>query len=458
AYLLARSGDSASVPPARVEVEAKRALIQRMRAANPLALAPGQAVVVEFNAAELQALLRWLAQLVAREPRAELVAEHGVIRFRAAIPLADGLSGTRSGTRWEIRSEIPSAVPSVPGSGDDGAPGSATGAATGAATQADRSRPVVVSGLLALAVRDSRLQLSACALALGQVVLPETVCGWLVQSGFQWLARHRDYGPFIRSIDWLTLDDRGLMARYQSLTLDAEALARLKRLTGPDEQIARAVAAQFEALRAATPARAPDRLGAVLRVAFAHASARSAAGDAAVENQAALIAVATLFGHEQIATLAGVALPPDWEHLRDRWMPVALRDRPDWARHFLVGAALAPLSLAQMSNAVGRLKEDLDAAEGTGFSFGDLLADRAGARFGALATGSQSQALALQAHLARGWVASDFMPAAADLPEGLADTELAARFGAVDDPRQRAMMAVLDARIAALPPLLAAPR
>ena len=422
-YLLARSGDSESVPPARVEVAAKRALIERLRAANPLALASGQAAVVEFSGAELQALLRWLAQLLAREPRAELVTDQGVTRFRIAIQPAEWLAVSRP------------------------------------AAEDEPSRPIVVSGLLALGVRDSRLQVSACGLALGQVVLPPTLCEWLVQSGFQWLARHRDYGPFVRSIDWLTLDGRGLMARYQGPVLDADALARLQRLTGADERVAAAVAAQFEALRATAPrlAGAPDRLGAVVRAAFALASARSASGGAAAENQAALVAVATLLGHEQIAALAGVALPQAWEGLRDQLMPVALRGRPDWARHFLVSAALVPLSHAAMSDAVGRLKEDLDAVEGSGFSFGDLLADRAGARFGALATRSEAEALALQARLARGWVESDFMPEAADLPEGLADTELAARFGGADDPRQRALMAVLETRLAALPPLLPVP-
>lgn len=418
-YLLARSGDSESVPPARVEVAVKRALIERLRAANPLALASGQATVVEFSGAELQALLRWSMQLLAREPRAELVTDQGVTRFRLAI----------QPTEW--------------------LPGSSPGAQHG------QSRPIVVSGRLALSVRDSRLQLAACGLALGQVVLPPRVCEWLVQSGFQWLARHRDYGPFVRSIDWLTLDGRGLMARYQGPLLDADALARLQQLTGADERVATAVAAQFEALRETAPrlARAPDRLGAVLRAAFALAADRSASGGAAAENQAALIAVATLLGHEQIAALAGVALPPTWEALRDQLMPVALRGRPDWARHFLVSAALVPLSQAAMTDAVGRLKEDLDAVEGSGFSFGDLLADRAGARFGALATRSEAEALALQARLAAGWVDSDFMPEAADLPEGLGDTELAARFGGPDDPRQRALLAVLDTRLAALPPL-----
>lgn len=422
-YLLARAGDSESVPPAQVEVAAKRALIERLRGANPMALAPGQATVLELDGSELQALLRWSTQLLAREPRAELVTDQGVTRFRLALQPREWL------------------------------PGSPPGA------QRRQSRPIVVSGLLALGVRDSRLQLAACGLALGQVVLPPRVCEWLVQSGFQWLARHRDYGPFVRSIDWLTLDGRGLMARYQAPVLATEALARLQRLTGADERVASAVAAQFEALRAIAPglARAPDRLGAALRAAFALAADRSASGTAVAENQAALIAVATVLGHEQIAALAGVALPPAWETLRDRLTPVELRGRPDWARHFLVGAALAPLSHSAMSDAVGRLKEDLDAVEGSGFSFSDLLADRAGARFGTLATGSESEALALQAHLARGWAESDFMPEAADLPEGLTDAELAARYGGVDDPRQRVVLALLERRLAALPPVVPPP-
>jgi hypothetical protein len=62
-----------------------------------------------------------------------------------------------------------------------------------------------------------------------------------------------------------------------------------------------------------------------------------------------------------------------------------------------------------ISDAGGLLKEELDAlTHGSGFSFGDLAADRAGVRF-AWATDSETAALAMQARLQAGYAAAEPM-------------------------------------------------
>jgi hypothetical protein len=93
-----------------------------------------------------------------------------------------------------------------------------------------------------------------------------------------------------------------------------------------------------------------------------------------------------------------------------------MRARADWPKHFTVSAALTVLSLERASDAVGVLKEELDADGGSGFSFGDLLADRAGTAFADLAIRDEEAARALQARLARGFALDDYSPRPTDCP------------------------------------------
>ena len=62
-----------------------------------------------------------------------------------------------------------------------------------------------------------------------------------------------------------------------------------------------------------------------------------------------------------------------------------------------------------MSDAGSLMKEQLDTlTRGSGFSFGDLAANRAGVRFAFAATKSDSAARAMQARLHRGFSSKDF--------------------------------------------------
>ncbi len=90
-----------------------------------------------------------------------------------------------------------------------------------------------------------------------------------------------------------------------------------------------------------------------------------------------------------------------------------------------MSAALTALSAEAPSDAIGLFKEELDAGGRSGFSFGDLLADRAGTTFARVAISDEAAARAIQARLAGGFREDDFFPEAADLPENIPDAELA---------------------------------
>src|SRR6266545_1345195 len=114
---------------------------------------------------------------------------------------------------------------------------------------------------------------------------------------------------------------------------------------------------------------------------------------------------------------------------------------------FWVSAGLALLSAETVSDAAGLLKEELDAGGGSGFSFGDLLADRAGTRFALAATRDVAAARAMQNRLSGRWPLDDLFPPAADLPEGIQDAELTSKYGAVGGGPYQALVAEIERRL-----------
>jgi hypothetical protein len=174
---------------------------------------------------------------------------------------------------------------------------------------------------------------------------------------------------------------------------------------------------------------------------------RSAAGrDAALENRAALV-VLTLFanGHGLAAVLPAARQWP-----RPPPLQVLLDGRNDWPKHFLISAALAAEGTGPMSRAIGLYKEIADSRGGSGFSFNDMAANRAGTRFGELAVQDPQR---LQHAAAASRRESDFMPRAADLPEHMPEPEFLRRYGGVGAPAYEAQMAEIERRVAALPVL-----
>jgi hypothetical protein len=214
--------------------------------------------------------------------------------------------------------------------------------------------------------------------------------------------------------------------------------------------LSRATAARLEQLVALAP-RLPSgeaRFAALLQAAFAPAPSDTLASPAD-QNRAAILALGIAIGHERLARYAG--LDPDGEsvrlacRLRDG---TTLRGRKDWPRHFFVSATLAVVENEFLSDAGGLMKEQLDAlTHGTGFSFADLAADRAGARLAHAATDSDAAARTMQARLARGCTVDDLFPPAADLPENLTVEQFRRDFGGVGSLRYRRKVAEIEERL-----------
>ena len=175
---------------------------------------------------------------------------------------------------------------------------------------------------------------------------------------------------------------------------------------------------------------------------FALAKERSAAGDAARENRAAIVTLAFYSNGRGLSAI----IPEAKAWRRPAPLRVTLNGRDDFPKHFMISAAIAAEGGSPLADAIGLYKEVEDSRGGSGFSFGDIAADRAGTRFGTLAVKAPQK---LQAMLAAGVKERDFMPDVSDLPEFMQESDFKKRYGGIGAPAYNRVIADIDARIAA---------
>lgn len=103
---------------------------------------------------------------------------------------------------------------------------------------------------------------------------------------------------------------------------------------------------------------------------------------------------------------------------------LTLQNRGDLAQHFIISSTLSIISNKALSDAIGLSKEIDDSRGGSGFSFPDLLADKAGVRLAELAVGSKMSAKYVQDMLSNpNLTENDFMPAFDHLPEAISELQ-----------------------------------
>ena len=184
---------------------------------------------------------------------------------------------------------------------------------------------------------------------------------------------------------------------------------------------------------------------------LAEAGERSRGGDPVAENQAAILALAAYVnrrslprspsaaGHRIGTATEGARLPPRAAARPCRSGP-ALHD----LRRHRHPRGRRPLGT------MGLYKEVADSRGGSGFSFADLAADRAGNRFALRAAGDPEAARAIQGLARQGLAEDAFMPPVEGLPEGLDRDTLAARFGDPQNPAYRRLASQIERSIDAL--------
>lgn len=283
-------------------------------------------------------------------------------------------------------------------------------------------------------------------LRLGRVPVPAFVCNLLLDWGIGRLQASSRYGAAadvvrqVRSSDgFLVVDfewNEAVPAQLQAALIGEQERARWRVY---QERLV-LLAGQANTGRVL---RLDQLLGPMLQL----AQQRAAGADAARENRSALIVLAFYVNGKGLSAL----VPQAREWPRARRHVVKLAGRTDLTQHFTISAALAATAGSPLSDVVGLYKELEDARSGSGFSFIDLAADRAGTRFGALAVSGAAGQDRLRSLLAGGLRENDWMPQVRDLPEFMAQADFERRFGGVGQPAYQAMLARIEQRIAVLP-------
>lgn len=178
---------------------------------------------------------------------------------------------------------------------------------------------------------------------------------------------------------------------------------------------------------------------------FTYAQSRSKGGNPMAENRAVLIVLAAYAAPGKYSAM----MPKISDLTILRQLTITLDRRKDFAEHFLLSAAIAATGDAVLARAVGLYKEIADSKGNSGFSFSDLAADRAGARFGATATTSLAGAYRVQELFAGNVNERDFMPKARDLPEHMGEQEFNQRFGGIGGAGYRELEKQIEQRIVA---------
>lgn len=302
-------------------------------------------------------------------------------------------------------------------------------------------------------ILDQQLDLSLDSLQLGGIRLPKPVSRWLGRFVTRWISSDPYNMELLAGVvSAVTKQDR-VEAVISDDGLSRRRLAKVLRHMGAHPDVSKSVDASILAL--ADLSRNADRkeplFERAVRRAFQQAAERSrGGGDPVRENRAAILALGIALGHLNVEKYVGVSIPPtEYGYIAVLPRQSQLRARADWSRHFWVSAAITLLVSDRVSDVAGLLKEELDSGEGgSGFSFGDLMADRAGTEFARAATRDRHSALAVQ-----NWVLhpnsdlNDLMPPADDLPEGLTDAQLDEQFDGVSGPRYQSLIDTMEQRL-----------
>lgn len=165
-----------------------------------------------------------------------------------------------------------------------------------------------------------------------------------------------------------------------------------------------------------------------------------------LHNEAAIWALAIVFANPTFADLIGI----DKTGIKRK--SVTLQNRDDLALHFLYSAILEINGGAQTALNIGELKEVMDSMKGgTGYSFADLVADKAGIQFAAYLRNENNDLESSALMLVGRPDQSLYMLPINQQPEGLSNSEFKSRFGSINSPLYKKAVGVIQSNIDQLP-------
>lgn len=281
------------------------------------------------------------------------------------------------------------------------------------------------------------------SLRLGRLPVPAFIADYLMRRALEQAQAETAVGAAADAIKRVSMRGGALLVEYEWSEHLPEAIKGVL-VSSEDEVRLKAYQSRIAQMTAAG-GKAGLPMDEVLRALMRLAAERG--GDAAAENRAAIIALAFFVNGKGLGAVIPAAR--DWPRPGPR--NVTLAGRHDFAQHYSISAAIAASAGSPLADAVGLYKEVEDAQGGSGFSFNDIAADRAGTRFGELATMNPAGAQKVQRAATGRFSASEMFPEVKDLPEFMQEAEFKRRYGGIGGAEYKKMMAEIERRIAALP-------
>ncbi len=293
---------------------------------------------------------------------------------------------------------------------------------------------------------------------LGRISIPGSIARYIIAFILDLTLGYNQGGYFLDSIDSVVLTETSINVHMRQIP-DVKQRVQLMRkrlgyirdemaIMGKPETV-RVYYAKLIELSENVPTDKPVSLTRFISPLFKFA--RNRGGDPVDENRAAILALAIYFGHWRVEQMIGNVRTDEMRLHRRQAENVVLAGRVDLRQHFIISAALEIASERGITHAIGEYKELLDSGYGgSGFSFVDLAADRAGVQFAETATDFNT-AGRMQHLLGNNQHEGQFFPSIKDLPERLSKEFFERYFGNVESDTYISLVHDIDTCIGQLP-------
>lgn len=278
------------------------------------------------------------------------------------------------------------------------------------------------------------------SLRIGKIAIPDVYAGLLIDTAIENTRLDKYLKLISQNLKVFRIQDQLLHLVYQSAV---DAGKNIQQLLTPKIDN-RALDQYQNKLDQALREHDPDwrlSLSNVLQPLFELALQRSTAENAIAENRLAIFVANRYVNYYPGSSMHRKKTDPAPRY------SVFLYRRIDMAQHFMWSATFSALGNSHLANILGVEKELNDSRKGSGFSFIDLGADRAGMKFGKLATASPELAILMQQKMAGIENYRAFMPDITDLPESLSSEAFSAQYQSIYSPNYQSVLEDIDQRI-----------
>ncbi len=293
------------------------------------------------------------------------------------------------------------------------------------------------------------------SLEAGRITLPGSMVSPLlamVHRLLLWLESYENLYQIRQALKQVTIDGRFLTLAYEWNPQQTKNLKeQMKNSLIPPDHQARLVRHHNELARLLNQTQGKSTsLVTILPPLFAFAGLESEAkGNPVQENRALFQVLALAVTGQNLAPLVTPDLKKELTQLKPARL--LLHQREDLAQHFLVSAALTVSASSSLANFIGLAKEMDDSNQGSGFSFADLAADKAGVKMGEMAMADPILARQLQQKMQKIFQEEGFMPSISHLPEGIMALEFKVQYQDLDSAAYQLINSEIDQRLKKCP-------